>query len=428
MKTVIVVGAGAAGLMAARLLSEKGIGVVVLEVRNNPGGRIFTLSTNEFSRPIDLGAEFVHGDPPIIKSIVKEAGLKLHKSDGRRWHLTGNKLSEEDPFAQDWGEFMHLLNRLETDMPIGEFLRTRFKGEAHESLREAVIRFVQGFDAADAEKASAFSLREEWAEPDDALIGYHIEGGYIGLISFLHQRCIRNGVRFHFASQVKHIHWNEESVRVVSASEEFQATACIMTVPPAVLRTGRITFTPELNEQMNAIEKIETGGVIKFLFEFDKAIWDSSPSNGIRQFPDMHFIFSDAIVPTWWSQRPSPQPLLTGWLSGPVTKGITKPEKELMENGLHSLAYLLGTNSELIASHIRAWRVVNWDADPWSLGAYAYRTVGIQSTLEFLSRGVGHVIYFAGEAFHGGKEIGTVEAALQSGKHAAERILNTLTK
>jgi monoamine oxidase len=424
---VIVIGAGAAGLMTARVLSEKGIRVDVLEVRDRPGGRIFTLPAKEFSGPVDLGAEFVHGDPPIIKSIVKEAGLTLHKGEGRLWHLAGNTVSEGDPFDEDWGDFMHLLNKLEVDLPIGEFLRTRFKDETHASLRESVTRFVQGFDAADAEKVSSFALRDEWATPADALMGYHIEGGYSRLITHLQQACVRNGVSFHFSTRVNRIHWRAGAVRVTTSSGEFQGDVCVSTIPPAVLKTGSIRFTPDITSMMNAIDKIETGGVIKFFFEFNEPVWDS-PDRKFRQFPGMHFIFSDANVPTWWSQLPSPMPLLTGWLSGPVTRTITKGDKDLVKDGLQALAYVFETTVDSLLPRLKACRVANWDADPWSLGAYAYRTVGIESVLEFLAQGIADTIYFAGEAFHAGKEIGTVEAALDSGKQAATSISKVLGK
>jgi monoamine oxidase len=111
-----------------------------------------------------------------------------------------------------------------------------------------------------------------------------------------------------------------------------------------------------------------------------------------------------------------------------VTRSITKPEQDLLKDGLVSLAYIFNTTVDRLAEKLKAYRIANWDVDPWALGAYAYRTVGIEDVLEFLSRGAGNVIYFAGEAYHAGKEIGTVEAALDSGKETARKVLKALKK
>jgi monoamine oxidase len=425
MDKVIVVGAGAAGLMAARLLSARGQHVTILESRGRTGGRIFTSTDGSFSAPIDNGAEFVHGEPPLLMSIVKEAGVKLRKGNGKMWYVRDGRVAEEGPFEEGWSEFMNLLNKLEVDMPIAEFLNTRFKSDLHKNLRESVNRFVQGFDAADPSKASAFSLRDEWSEADDAITGQHMEGGYSQVIQFLEKECVKQGVQFHLTSQVHKIHWQPGRVVVSTNTREFEGRTCVVTIPPAVLTRNTIEWSPRPNEHLTALSKIETGGVVKFLLEFKDLLWEPPGRDAIRLFPKMHFLFSDATVPTWWSQRPSSMPLLTGWLSGPATQGLAKPEHELMHEGIRSLAYIFGTHEDEIVKRLRASKVINWVNDPFAMGAYAYRTVGIQSTLEFLHQSISQTIFFAGEAYNTGEEMGTVEAALASGKATAYKVFET---
>jgi len=113
-------------------------------------------------------------------------------------------------------------------------------------------------------------------------------------------------------------------------------------------------------------------------------------------------------------------PLLTGWLSGPVTKTISLGEEELLNEGVKSLCYIFDCPEDKMRAAIRTSKVVNWVNDPYSLGAYAYKTVETAEAIDLLSKPLDDVIYFAGEAYYSGPEMGTVEAALASGTNAAK--------
>ncbi len=89
---VVIIGAGAAGLAAARALDEQGVDVVVLEARERIGGRVFTLHDPNTPVPIELGAEFIHGSAPELDSILAEARLPSLDITGRRWAASGSKL------------------------------------------------------------------------------------------------------------------------------------------------------------------------------------------------------------------------------------------------------------------------------------------------------------------------------------------------
>jgi monoamine oxidase len=155
--------------------------------------------------------------------------------------------------------------------------------------------------------------------------------------------------------------------------------------------------------------------VIKFLFEFRKPVWEGTLQNA-------GFIFSDALVPTWWTQLPSAYPLLSGWLSGPATLTAPRGDK-LADMALQSLAYLFRTSPETIMSELRALEIVDWSRDPFSFGAYAYKTPYTAAALDLLTTPVYDTIYFAGEAFNVGSEMGTVEAALQSAARVVAKII-----
>src|SRR5262245_58767811 len=95
---VIVIGAGAAGLAAARDLHAAGLGVIVLEARDRIGGRILTHREPGVPEPIELGAEFIHGDADETQAVLDEAGLRSLDITGRRFESLNGRLRVADDF------------------------------------------------------------------------------------------------------------------------------------------------------------------------------------------------------------------------------------------------------------------------------------------------------------------------------------------
>ena len=424
MVDVIIIGAGAAGLAAARIISKTGKTVTVLEARNRAGGRIYTLHNDEFSFPVEAGAEFIHGNLPHTTALLKEAEVSFYETTGNTWNVNNGQVSEGDLFPEEWEVLLKKLHALERDISIAQFLDRYFHEDKYTSLRNSIIRFVQGYDAADTNKASAFALRDEWSEEN--LTGYRPHGGYSLLIDFLVNECLQQGAVFHFNNVVREINHNNDHVEVKTESgERFLSKKLLLTIPPAVMKAGGIMFTPAINDHMRAIRKIETGSVIKFLVEFKTAFWEHEENSALyRSMPGLQFVFSDAFIPTWWTQQPVPDPLLTGWLAGPAASDNTKDETALLREAVQALAYIFGCTTQAIEQQIKAMKVINWGADPFARGAYAYKTVDTNSALAILSQPVNNTIYFAGEAFYNGSEMGTVEAALASGTATAQKILS----
>src|SRR6202171_3418986 len=93
---IVVIGAGAAGLMAARELARAGNRVTILEARDRCGGRIYPLSAQEFGYPAEGGAEFVHGAAPVTRALMREARLSLSPMAGARWTARSGALSPDE--------------------------------------------------------------------------------------------------------------------------------------------------------------------------------------------------------------------------------------------------------------------------------------------------------------------------------------------
>lgn len=422
--TYLIIGAGAAGLMAARTLSARGKKVVVIEARDRIGGRIDTLIGTGFPGYAEGGAEFIHGDLPITQALLKEAGIPIIPVTGKAWHVQNSKLEAGEMFHEDWNELMDALDKLTEDTTMGAFLKQHFADQRHASLVDTVKRFAEGYDAADLDHVSAFALREEWHGTED---DQHRPGkSYFDALNYLKEQCDRQGVVFQLTAPVKTIHWSRNSVTLETETGlSFQGQKLLITVSIGMLQAGILQFIPEAPSIARAARGFGFGGVIKFLFAFKRRFWEDKHS-GFRQMNDLGFLFSDAPIPTWWTQHPNDSPLLTGWLAGPAAEHTEHSTDALFNKALHSLAYLFDSTEEAIREEISHCQILNWFADPYARGAYAYTTLNTTTARETLSAPLEDTIYFAGEALYAGPAMGTVEAALASAQQTTQRMLDAM--
>src|SRR3954466_16183811 len=123
---IIVVGAGATGLMAARELARAGKRVTILEARERCGGRIHPLPAAVFGYPADGGAEFVHGEAPVTRALLRDAKLSVKEIEGTQWSFDGKKLSRESRHDPHEAELHSVLRQLKDDLTVADFLRVHF--------------------------------------------------------------------------------------------------------------------------------------------------------------------------------------------------------------------------------------------------------------------------------------------------------------
>lgn len=415
---VIVIGAGAAGLMAASVLAENKYRVTVVEARDRTGGRIHTQIPSSFSFPVETGAEFIHGHQSLTHALARQSKAGLSRVLGKWYQFRNGAVQRHNFFDKDWEHFNRRLAELKTDMDMGSFINTHFAELKYRQLRQKITAFVQGYDAADMNEVSALSLKDEWAETDDAH-QYRIKGGYATLIRHLEKELRKNGGIVLTSSPVEEIQWSRGQVRVaIRGGRIIDGDKVIITLPVGVLQKGPVKFSPSLTGHEKAFHNIGFGGVIKFFFRFDTSFWQR-PGHHLK---DAAFVISDAEIPTWWTQFPDDSPVLTGWFGGPETFNVDHNAAVLYEKAAHSLAYIFNMPVDGIKAHVRDWFIADWVADPFARGAYAFAKVATPAARELLTRPVDDTLYFAGEALYAGPAMGTVEAALVSGKEVVMRI------
>jgi monoamine oxidase len=427
---VVIVGAGAAGLCAAAELSRHGLSVLVLEARERIGGRIHTQFEPQLAFPIELGAEFIHGDAPVTMRWLQQAGLICVDTAGGRVTRRQGELTPRGGESDAVRRLMERANSLRHDLSVEQFLLQHAADLSPEA--SAYVRMMaEGFDAADPERASVKALAEEWT--GSSLRGQSRPlGGYAPLMSHLAQSLDARRSRLVLGTAVETIEWGGEGIKVVARGASGPVTARtrwgIVTLPASILQldataSGAVRFEPALEDKRAALGGIAVGRVIKAVLHFRSAFWEQLQHGRLAHVSFMHA--AEAAFPTVWTTLPFRVPVLTAWMGGPRAQRLAGAgQDELLELALASVQLILGDKAAVRDEFVGGY-IHDWGGDPYSRGAYCYLTVGGSRAPEALAKPLRDVLFFAGEAAST-ENTGTVEAALQSGEQAARTIVAAL--
>jgi len=435
--TVIILGAGAADMAAAAVLSQKGVSALILEARDRIGGRIHTIRDPAFPIPIDLGAEFVHGDPEATWKIIHEANLIAHDVPFENYEQRGDRLVRLQSFSQEIGKIMTGVPR--ADLSFAEFLAKHKKQANLANARRLAVHFVQGFDAADPQLASTQAIAEEWEGIGDIEeeTQHRIIEGHRSIIDHLHQTLDRKRVQIRLKTPVTQIEWNRSGVTCSSGKKTFHAKKIIVTLPLGLLQLppdspGAIHFIPDIPRKRIAANRLGSGPVVKALFKFREPFWEN-PSiaralhlkEGLKNAVFLHA--PDLPFPTWWTALPLRLSMLTAWAGGPKARALAGlPRAMLIDTALDSLSKLLHQSRPRLLSMLEKSHVYDWLSDPFTRGAYSYITVGSKAARNILAKPIDRTLFFAGEATDTSGQASTVAGALASGQRAAQEVLASL--
>ena len=423
---VIIIGAGAAGLLAAKLLVEQGKSVCILEARNRIGGRIFTLPFDEWNNTAEAGAEFIHGNLDLTFELLKEAGLKKTKTGGQMWQVLQGTWQQDDDYFEKQNKVIQKLRALPEDMSIAAFLAREFSGDAHAEVRQTLTSYIEGYYAGDINLASSRAFLAEWESEEEEQ--YRPNKGYYPLLRYLQERIENSGGILRLSTVVKQVNYLQNSVEIIDSNlQKYTATKAIITVPLGVWRAEEkdeafIHYHPALPQKKQAALQMGFGSAIKILLHFKEPFWRQHN----YESKDISFVFSDQNIGTWWTQNPGDSNLLTGWLAGPRAFELRHSDDAIIyEQAIDSLHHIFSINKEKLADQLVQWKVCNWTADPFALGAYTYSTITSAAAQKVMVQPVENTLFFAGEALYTGTEMGTVEAAFISGKDVAGQILTS---
>jgi monoamine oxidase len=446
--SVLIIGAGAAGLAAARDLGRAGREVIVLEARDRIGGRVFTDRDTDSPVPIELGAEFVHGKAPELWQIATAANLQLYEVSERHWYFEEGKVSKSGEF---WRKIDALASEMKSagrDQLLKEFLDSLPDDSDTRRAKAMLVRYVEGFHAANIERIGIRGLVKatEAADEIEGDKAFRLVDGYDSLMQAMRADAESHGAKFHLNTIVKQVRWSGEQVEIsceahpnggtndsASSKTEFAVSHVIVTIPLGVLKSkpgesGAIHFTPELpREKQTAIEGLRMGNVVKINLLFRERFWETvklwdADARAVDFREAGFFHCPDAPLPTWWTQLPIRAPLLVGWTGGPGADRMIDDGAAMLDQAIESLGRIFNLSRPQILAQLQAASAHDWRNDPFSRGAYAYVPVNGLELQRILAQPIANKLFFAGEAMSVG-HIGTVHGAIQTGQRAAREIL-----
>ncbi|MFC9559614.1 flavin monoamine oxidase family protein [Agromyces sp. NPDC056965] len=423
----IVIGAGVAGLTAARLLTTAGRRVVVLEARDRVGGRVWT--DRRDGHVTDLGASWIHGitDSPVAAAAAAfgmptvEFTVGGYQSDSRPIAYYGpDGVRLTDAAAHRFADDIRVV-----DAALAEAVAASDTDASYRDVTETALA-EQGWDAERTQRVREFleHRAEEqygaWIEDlaahgldDDSIDGDEVvfPDGYDRLPERL-----AAGLDLRLEHVVSQVRWSTGGVTVTTGRGDFTAGNAVVTVPVGVLRSDDFTIEPPLPEPVaGALGRLEMNAFEKVFLRFPTKFWDDGVYAVRQQGPESRWWHS------WYDLTElHGTPTLLTFAAGPAARATRGwSDEQVAESVLVQLRRLYGERVEQ-PSHVH---VTAWQDDPFARGSYAYMTLGSTTTdHDDLATPVGGVLHLAGEATWT-DDPATVPAALFSGHRAASRIV-----
>lgn len=422
----MVVGAGFAGLTAARQLHSSGYEVVVLEAQDKIGGRADT--DKSLGANVDLGASWLHGGPGNpLKQIARHHAIASVGTDYSNGLLFQNDVDGAAPI-----EITEVANgpvspALEQAMtgPLQELVAARSSGlpvpnlsmadifarmEAHVAnnpLEAKIQRLILESYAASplSDLGIAGALTESVTGSDQESAEQFVTGGMSNLLS-----AIAGELDVKLGIKVQQIDYSPAGCTVHSEGLSQSADAVIVTTSIGVIKTGGVTFDPPLpRAHQAALKFLDMGTMNKVALQFPRASW-----------PDRdYFVVSGAYCSSFWNlNKYAGQPILVGLAGGIRALQLERMSKqERVTHTLRDLRSALGPLPDPTGALTTAWL-----ADPYTRGAYSRMSPGATGLERgALSQPIANRIFLAGEATHA-TDPSTVHGAYWSGLRAAKQV------
>ena len=424
---VVIVGAGVAGMTAARLLSQAGPGlkVIVLEARDRVGGRLLTLHDKKRlpSHGIEVGAQLIHGSQAPTWDLVKRYQLptrsREHLGDFRYRYLTGNTAPDWDRFEQLQQQALAALDgRQGADTSYRELVEGLGLSELE---RDMLYSEALSWSAEPDRISAAATVRDghlwsEWHDGDFQLIG-----GYSDLARHMEEEI--EG-RVQLGSVVKDIFWRKGLVGVRykygGITTALTCRQLVLTIPIGVLQSGAIRMEPAVPPAtQRAIDSLEMGQVVVVPMIFSEPFWsgDQVPGSwfdpaGRRTFGFPHPVGKGGAG-------------VTGWFAGAAAQELSAAGPEA--GFARVLRWLEEASGQQGIADKLAWHhFQDWSREEYTLGSYSITRPGGHGQRAVLTEPVENTLYFAGEATAPPPHYQTVHGAYLSGRRVAAQVAAAL--
>lgn len=412
----IVVGAGIAGLSAARRLKDKGVDVLVIEARDRIGGRIHT--DRSLGAAVERGASWVHGmNGNPLAALVREQKLSTFFSDYNDYQvwLPGGEVPEDWEVDDAIDAFEAVLSKAADEVGEGQDLSMLEAVDLLDAgmLKDPLSGWMLSSEIEDAAGGPLSAISARTYGEDESFDGPEalLPDGFGRIVEAL-----ARGLDIRFGERVLRISHGADGVVVETDKGTHRGSHGIATLPLGVLKAGHVAFDPPLGQaQTAAIGRLGFGAVTKVSMVFDACFWPE----------ESQFLSYAAKERGRWPTMVNLKPVNGANILTLISTGDYAVKADGMdEAGLH--ADIAAVLSEIFGDKARAATGMvsaQWSRDPFALGAYSFPGVG--STAEdfnCLAEPAGSRLFLAGEHtvfdYHG-----TAHGALMSGERAADQVL-----
>lgn len=441
---VLVIGAGFAGLSAARALRQSGWQVTVLEARDRSGGRVLT-DRSVAGQTFDLGPSWLHAGPHNpLKGVAAGAGITTRVTDYANVRFAVLRGGEREVYPRsEVLKFAHLfsgaiesaglwaaLDELAAGAQIGSARHLsvadvfnaavqrieRDTGPADPSLVALQRWVLESNLAAPLEEVGFAALLDESnTDPANTLLPVDdrfVTGGMDQLTNLL---ALDLDIRL--GDPVRRIEWRPGQVRVDTTRHSFEADAVVITIPVGLLASDAIEFAPALPpEKKAAAKRLPMGLLNKAFVLFPRPFWDTSVD---------FLTFHSSPPPLFYAwlnlSRYTGQPALLGFTAGTQAREVERMSAAAVRARIFQRLRSARGNAEI--PEPLALRVSHWGSDPWARGSYSFLGIGASTDdRSTLAAPLAGTLFFAGEATHR-DDPSSVHGAWWSGLRAANEIL-----
>ena len=414
---VIIVGAGIAGISAAKILDNNNISNIVIEANNRVGGRA-KKAPGSFGHWFDLGCSYLHeGEINPFRTVAKSLNVPIDYQNGDIFSIEKTKyLFREKPFLlnkkkklkKSYNNFLVKLNFYKENIQDNR-LSTCLN--INDPNYPVIFDYLTGLNGIEANLVSARDFASV-NEGKDLII----ESGLANMIDKW-----ATGINVIFNNQVKQINWGREQIEIYTKSKKYVCKSVLLTVSNGILANEDITFIPKLPDyKIQAINNLPMGILNKIGVLFKEGTFKDNQLGWYVVITDKYHknipeIFSFEI-------RKKEKEHMTFFFGGKKGSDIENYPKKYYKKIIEFIKKQFGDNIE---KNIIKLIHSSWGKDPYSKGAYSYALPGHNFERDLLKKPLEKKVYFAGEATIN-KTYGTCHGAYISGNYAANKIINDL--